>query len=309
VAASLCGLLDRTLAGPFQAGVLRHGSSADRFAISRRGKRWRLGWYGFRRRCVSAPDPERTEPESVHVITVQDVSGKVAAVLWSTACHPVGWHDREQISADFPGDVRVRLRESFGSAHLPVIFLQGCGADLRPWTEPLTAPFSVVRWLHAEYFILYPTRGTYQTWLDRLWGVVDRAAQRALRHEPIVGDLRSSVLSVPLSDFFEGPGAADAFRFHVIMLGDRHALLGGTGEMPVDVRHLIEGAFDRVTVIPAGCINDSFGYLPSTNMQADGGYEMAGWLKTFGLPWRARLRSDPDRKILDGLAAARSRID
>jgi hypothetical protein len=245
----------------------------------------------------------------VHVITVQDVSGKVAAVLWSAACHPVGWPDREQISADFPGDVRVRLRESFGRAHLPVIFLQGCGADLRPWTEPLTAPFSVARWLHAEYFHLYPTRGTYQAWLDRLWGVVDRALQQARGHEPLVGDVRSSFLTLPLTEFFEGPGASDKLRFHAIMLGDRYVLLGGTGEMPVDVRHLIEDAFDRFKVIPAGCINDSFGYLPSTRMLADGGYCVQGWMKTFGLSWRARLRSDPDRKILDALAAVRSRID
>lgn len=308
VTTRLCGLLDRTLAGPFRPATLRYANCADRFAINRRARRWRIGAHGLQRRIVAAPNPAATEAEASHVVTVQTASGNVAAVLWSAACHPVSWPDRAQISADYPGDVRARLRDTVGDAGLPVVFMQGCSADLRPWTDPLTSPVSIGGWLHGQYFLLFPPREVYQAWLDRLHRTVDQAFHEALTKEPITGAVRSAATTMPLSDFFEGPVASERFGLHAVMLGDRHVLLGGTAEMPVAVRHLIERAFAGLQVIPAGCINDSFGYLPSTGMLAEGGYEVDGWLRTFERSWRSRPHDDPDRRILDALASVRRQL-
>ena len=46
------------------------------------------------------------------------------------AGHPVSRHDSTVISADYIAAIREGIRDIYGQ--IPIIFLQGCGGDIRP---------------------------------------------------------------------------------------------------------------------------------------------------------------------------------
>src|SRR5207245_10760611 len=106
--------------------------SADH-AINRR----RPAWRGVR----SAPNPAGPRDETVHLLTFSDQTDRPLAVLWSYACHPVGFPARTKVSADFPGVVRRALRDAHG-AELPARFLQGFAGGVPPRETGATTRFA-----------------------------------------------------------------------------------------------------------------------------------------------------------------------
>src|SRR5439155_632214 len=105
--------------------------SADH-AINRR----RPGWRGVR----SAPNPAGPRDETVHLLTCSDQTDRPLAVLWSYACHPVGFPARPKVRADFPGVVRRALRAARG-AGLPVLLLPGFAGAVGPTETGADARF------------------------------------------------------------------------------------------------------------------------------------------------------------------------
>src|SRR5260370_14846342 len=57
-------------------------------------------------------------------------SGMAGAIIWNYACHPTDFPEFLQVSPEFPGIVRSRLRSEFGD--IPILFLQGFAGDVRP---------------------------------------------------------------------------------------------------------------------------------------------------------------------------------
>ena len=111
-------------------------------AINRRRPGWHvslrhLPYRGVRR----APNPTGPRDETLHLLTFSDPTDRPLAVLWSYACHPVGFPARTRVSADFPGVVRRALRDAHG-AELPVLFLQGFAGDVRPREIGATTRFA-----------------------------------------------------------------------------------------------------------------------------------------------------------------------
>ena len=290
----LCALLERTLSSVFVPVELRHSLGKDKFAVSRRSNHWRITKYGIQKKCVSAPNLSATEAEAVHLITVRSVTGAVMAVIWSAACHPVGWPNREQISADFPGDVRTSLRQQLGKS-VPVVFLQGCSGDLRPWTEPLRAPFRLGSWLRQEYFKIHLTFPIYKKWSEKICKLASKVFNTCELGTPINGSIRSLKSLIPLELIFNGVDSTNNLGVNIVFIGNGLVIIGASCELPVAVRHLMEQAFPNLCVLPIGCLDDSFGYFPSTKMLIEGGYEVNGWLSVFGLPWKVRLDCDPDQ--------------
>jgi len=79
---------------------------------------------------VMAPNPEGTEVPWVDVLRVNDKQGRVIAVLFSHAAHPVIVHGASRlISADYPGAAVTHIRKELGEQVLP-LFAQGCGGNI-----------------------------------------------------------------------------------------------------------------------------------------------------------------------------------
>src|SRR5437588_9575021 len=73
-------------------------------AINRRRPGWHvslrhLPYRGVRR----APNPAGPRDETLHLLTFSDPTDRPLAVLWSYACHPVGFPGPTRASADVPG--------------------------------------------------------------------------------------------------------------------------------------------------------------------------------------------------------------
>lgn len=73
-------------------------------------------------------DPEAADRD-LYILKFEDEHG-IRALVWSYACHPTSCGPSNlEITADYPGAVRAALEEKYGCS---VIFLQGCGADVKP---------------------------------------------------------------------------------------------------------------------------------------------------------------------------------
>lgn len=97
----------------------------SKFGVSRRypspeGILWRP-YYG-----------EDSMDEDLQLFKFVDRNDKIRGLLYNYACHPTSLgSDNYYISADFPGVVRRILEEK--NKGMTAIFLQGCGADIKPY--------------------------------------------------------------------------------------------------------------------------------------------------------------------------------
>jgi hypothetical protein len=98
------------------------------------GQNRRFGGYTPGTQAVMQPDPAGSLVPWSDILTLRDAVGKLRAVLYSQAAHPVMVHKASPlISADYPVFAGQRIRERLGQAVMP-LFAQGCGADNNaPW--------------------------------------------------------------------------------------------------------------------------------------------------------------------------------
>ena len=251
--------------------------SADH-AINRR----RPGRRGVR----TAPNPGGPRDETVHLLTFSDQTDRPIAVLWSYACHPVGFPALTRVSADFPGVVRHALRESHG-AELPVLFLQGFAGDVRPRETGATTRFTrrllelVVGPLFAPF-----SAAQYAAWAGSLADRVVGVARGALRtRRPFAPVCRRE--RVALSTLVAGATAGRDVTFQRLSLDPGLHLVAVSAE-PVTaygaaLRRICPGA-----VVPVGYIDSVFGYLPTGGMLGERGYEDSAFMQPFGLSGRFR---------------------
>jgi neutral ceramidase len=74
--------------------------------------------------------PDAPLDRSVGVIRVDDLGGRLIAIVFSHGCHPVIMGPRSQAaSSDFPGAARKIIEEVLGGTAL---FLQACGGNINP---------------------------------------------------------------------------------------------------------------------------------------------------------------------------------
>jgi len=260
--------------------------SADH-AINRRRPGWHvslrhLPYRGVRR----APNPAGPRDETVHLLTFSDQTDRPLAVLWSYACHPIGFPARTKVSADFPGVVRRALREAHG-AEPPVLFLQGFAGDVRPRETGATTRFArrLVELVVGPLFAAF-TAEQYTAWAGSLADRVVGVARGALRtRRPVAPVCRRERLG--LSSLVAGATAGRDVTFQRLSLDPGLHLVAASAE-PVTaygaaLRRICAGA-----VLPVGYIDSVFGYLPTAGMLGERGYEDSAFMKPFGLSGRFR---------------------
>ncbi len=284
----------------------RNGFAAH--AINRRRMGWRLSPRAPhlpRRAALRAPNANGPCDETVHVVTVIGSSGGPAAVLWSYACHPVSFAEPRQVSADFPGVVRRALRTAFGH-DLPVLFLQGCAGDIRP--RELGLPRSLRRRL-AELVVgkLFTpfTPAEYSAWSSSLAAQVVEVARASGRVFPLPSGFRTAHASLPLSDLLDGaPLDNRSLTLQRLELAPGLAFAAMSAEPVVEYGLALRAAEpDGRVVIPAGYTDSVFGYLPTTRMLGQHGYEDEGFMEPFGL--RGRFRPQVERVVAQAWSALR----
>lgn len=297
VAKRIVGLVSRLVETRADPVEIRRGSCTARFAVSRRRRRFvsmsRNRTIQFNK-VVMSPNLMATRPQISHIVTLSGTQGPIA-IIWSLPCHPSALNIA-RFSADFPGYVRDRLREHFNCA-VPVVFLQGFSGDLRP--------LAMHKGKGVKDFLLRALMGprlghfdpsAYEDWLCHMWsqiasvigrldpvstssGLRIRRVERLLSYvaKPVsVGSVNGAALSAQ----WLGVGALE--------------ILGLSAEPVSEWEERVEAIAPGRGIITAGCVGNVFGYAPVQSMFGEGGYEVDGFCRSFGL---TGLRSDFDVRM------------
>jgi hypothetical protein len=273
--------------------------SADH-SMNRRLVRSRLTRSGFARSSGFGPNPNGDRDESVRIVEFSKLSGEPSAVIWNYACHPTDFPGFLQVSAEYPGIVRTRLRSQLGD--VPVLFLQGFSGDVRP-------PFSgrsnglagFARRLLVGPQFRQPLRREWEQWADSLAESVASFARSAGRTLQI-DSLMLKRVAVPENDFAAGGSGDKSLVWHLIDCGG-FRIVGINAEPVVKYRRLLEESFSGgEPLLTVGCLDQPICYLPSDNMIPERGYEVEGFRTLFSFD--GRFRSRLQDAVIQGLRRA-----
>jgi neutral ceramidase len=280
----VAGLVSRLLDRPAAPASIEYVQGQADHAVNRR---LRAAWHLSRRgllvgAVVAAPNLSGRRDESVHLLRVLRSDGRTAAVIWSYACHPVSFPRPLEVTADYPGRVRSRLRREIGP-DLTVLFWQGFAGDVRP--RELDRSTSLRS--RAKRVLLGPRFGRFadaewERWVNSLAArVAEIASLPAAR--PVSGPIRVRRVSRPLGDFVMGVPDDRRVTFHRVMLGNGLNVVGISAEVVTEYGALLSSTFDSSINIPVGYIDEVYGYLPTALMLDEGGYEASWFLRPFAL--------------------------
>ena len=244
------------------------------------------------------PNPDGHKDDSVHLVSFQNAAGIHLCTLWSYACHPTSCPERNAVSADFPGVVRRGVRKVTGQDSLPILFLQGFAGNLRPTAYDRTLrPISVLlRLLNGQIFGLF-SDAEYEAWSSSLADHVVRILQA--EGNGLTGSLGWASVEIPLSRIFEGSAEDQTIRLQRLALSENLSLIGVSAEVVAEYGDHVRALFGPATTIPVGHLDSVFGYLPTRQIVAEGGYEAGDFCPSFGLS--GRFKPECEAIIVRGL--------
>jgi CubicO group peptidase (beta-lactamase class C family) len=231
---------------------------------------------------VMAPNPQGPADRSVPVLRVDGPDGRLRALVFGCACHPVTLGgDNKKISGDYAGLAQAALEQRHPGAQ--AMFVIGCGGDANSHPRG--------------------TAGLARQQADQLAAEVSRAIAAPMRH--VRGPLRAELawIGLPLEhDFSRGQLAAmaagpsiwhgrnakglleilasgkplpRAYRapLAVWQFGDDLTLVALSGEAVSQYAARIAQALGPEGLWVAAYANESFGYLPTPQILKEGGHE------------------------------------
>jgi hypothetical protein len=292
--------------GEWHPARLRFTSQACDCAIHRRRKAWSLGRSGFRRAVSIFPNAAGPRDRKLRMLRVEKQDGSLLAVMWGVSCHPTEWPRYGELSSDYPGCVRQAIRMRLG-AEVPVIFLQGFCGDLRPpsigrwprrgtWRGLVMTFVSVV--LNGRSFVGFTAR-EYARWMANIVKSAEEALNQAGHAPPLATKLSIRRSAVDLSALGIS-GEIGQVTFHWFDLDEELRVVGISAEVCWEYAGLIESAFPGKTIWPVGYIDSVYGYLPTKAMLAEGGYEVSGFMRPFGI--EGSFVADIDETIIKSLS-------
>ena len=110
----------------------------------------------------------------------------------------------------------------------------------------------------------------------------------------VTGDIRSKRWRVRLRELGPDSGGRD-LTIQEVAVGDSLHIFGISAEVSSGYVRELAQARARATVIPVGCIDGVPGYLPTSEMVPQGGYEAKGFMKLFRV--RGRYRRDVSDRV------------
>ena len=275
------------------------GSAAH--SMNRRLVRSRLTRSGFARSSGFGPNPSGDRDESVRIIEFSKTNGQPCAVIWNYACHPTDFPGLLQVSSEYPGIVRARLRSQM--VDIPVLFLQGFSGDVRPPFSGRSAGIAgfARRVLVGPQF-RQPLRYEWEQWSNSLAESVAlfaRSSGRTLQ----IDSLMLKRVAVPESEFAAGGSGDKSLVWHLIDCGG-FRIVGINAEPVVKYRRLLEESFSGAEpLLTVGCLDQPVCYLPSDSMIPEQGYEVEGFrsLFNFDARFQNRLQDSVIRRLKEAL--------
>ncbi len=229
------------------------------------------------------------------LLKLTDINGIVKGILYNYACHPTSvGSDNYLISADFPGEVRSRLKENFPNAE--VVFLQGCGADIKPRFGAVDGYFK-----SADFSRL---REGCKPFIDEITELIENGKWRKIDLDINVAEKKFNLYTTSKDrDFFEAkynnPEEAEYIResaraamenidnkrtvdilqyyINAIRMDDKTYILAFENEVVSNIGKLIKKISDEDLII-LGYANSVCCYIPTEDVIKTGGYEADNYM-------------------------------
>lgn len=276
-------LVRKVLSGRRKQITITVGDADAHHSINRR---WRKRLVVARKprinEVVNAPNPEGLTDERVTVVMFREQQGAPLAVLWNYACHPVGGPARNAVSAHFPGEVRNRLRSRWGIPELPVLYFQGFSGNTRPnATARVHSLQRRLRQVVSGRLFEDMTRDAFRIWTQGLSNVVLRAVDSGRELKPT--KVTANRLIVRGEEIAYSKSALDGVSFARVDLGRELAIVAVSGELVAEYTKLLRPIVRAQRIMFVGCTDHVIGYLPTDQIQGEGGYESGGFCEAFDL--------------------------
>ena len=249
--------------------------------------------YGFRlTSTVMAPNPEGATDEVATVLLLRRADDDaVIAAIWHYTCHATAVIPFDVVSADFPGVVRRALRERLGD--IPCVFAQGFCGDISPQMAGTGTQESARGRLRVllRKLISGPTfsprrADDWVRWSQSLAaGVAAIAGQPADKTDAPM-TLSASAAQIPLAEFFAGSAPDKPLTVQALRLGAGFELVALSAEVTLEWQAILDTALPAAEGrlrLYAGYLGTVYGYLPTPRQICEGGYEVTGFQRLFGL--------------------------
>jgi hypothetical protein len=252
--------------------------------INRRRKNiyYRLNFLKWKFKIENGPNYFGKTNTDLHIIAFKDGEGKILALLWSYACHPTTWPNMNEISSDYIGAVRNSLRTQYGN--IPILFFQGFSGNIRANKNS-----NLLKWFNLKKELFHLPKlfqpfneNEFFKWSKVLSDQIKYTID-CIKEKPIIPTFNFKQYEIPLDRLMEGEiGTIQTLKIQIVKFSSDLVLIGFSAEPVVEYIQIIKKIFKNITVVPVGCLANCYGYLPTTQMIKEGGYESNGFFSIFG---------------------------
>jgi hypothetical protein len=280
VASRIASALERLVSSPSKKTKrVTVGSHSCFEAVSRRKQSLRLSgnWPFISIRNTIRPNLKADIKRDLDVLVGLDGTGKVHWLIWLWTCHATATYLNRSVTADFPGEVRRRLREEFNNPELAVLYLPGFCGDIR--NNPPTGRARLSAFLTTPF--ARPFYDTSKASFDKLCSSVTSALTTAVGKAvkmTVNEKVRLRHASIELSSLMttQFGGKLEAVSLNI---GEISFVLIGAEVCSPYVRKI--EALTEKPVWLSGYLNQVQCYLPDNQQIVEGGYEVEGFFTSF----------------------------
>ncbi len=233
-------------------------------------------------KTFNLPNYKEKVSQPTTLIKISNIYGD-SAIIWNQACHPVSIPPSFGHSPGYIGVGRELLRKQLGF-ETPVIFLQGFSGDIRPNSTRKIKKFSdlIKRVLFGKQFAIFDSN-QYFTWLSLLQNeILSQITLLVNANERESDNLKLTRELKQWSDFQIDSELSNRFLSKHTIAFDSFKIIGFSGEVLSKISSLLSKDNADI-VLPVGCIDATFGYLPDSESIKLGGYEVNGYWPYFNI--------------------------
>ena len=230
------------------------------------------------------------------LIKLVDKDDNTHGLIYNYACHPTTLGpDNYWISADYPGMVRKHLEEN--NKGLIPMFLQGCGADIKPYITADNGKFrscnskevdEAGKFLAGEIQALIDnakwrkinvqlsTQSSDIKLYSEIWDIEKWEAIANNPDEPVY---RKSAAKKVIEEMKMGKvNSYIPYYISFLRLDDKTCIIGLENEVVCEIGKKIKKILDDEDVIVLGYSNSAMCYIPTKDVLINGGYESASFI-------------------------------
>lgn len=235
-------------------------------------------------------DNDEAMDKDLFIIKLVDNKNVLKGIIYNYACHPsaIG-SGNHLISSDFVGEVRVQLEKVYPSAE--VVFLQGCGADIKPrccsddeyfyscdfdqlhkgslkLVTKISAALQSTKWKKIimslctkETQFYLQTNVKDKSFFEQIYNNKDEAPYRRESALAVIENMDKGVIFSKL-----------LFYINIIRFDETTCIIALENEIASDMGKMIK-KLSNENIIVLGYSNSISGYIPTKEVLLHGGYE------------------------------------